>query len=391
MIIDKIIEAVEEELLFQGIDIFFVKDINYNIRQRLSRKKNLDKIDNKMFFLNSLKEVFNEIILDVFGNSTNDILIHHSKLNIIMLVGINGVGKTFLCMKIAKHFKNLKYQVSIANLDIEKEGAEEQLGELCQKIEVNYIIPNGNDLEKNVKEVIQLSEEKNDNILILDMPGLSLSEEKYITKLNEINNKMNIDYCFLVCDLLHCQSSKKIYQHLVEKININGLCFTKLDGIMHYGSIVNAKLATLQNIFFISTGEDAENIEIFDPIRFVDSVLNNISYVDSFDSINQNDTNDVYIKDFFDLGLYLKNKNFLDEKMIKYSDKIKKISSLLTKEENDDPILIDFQRKKVIMHNVDITMNDLNSMILMFYKIQEKQKNCNGITVNRLIYEDLIN
>lgn len=266
---EKIIEFLVESDFGYSVAIKIADEITNNIR--------IGKISNSQ---ESIKESISKEILKILNRSDANSSFMEKKNMILYLVGANGVGKTSLAGKIAKALK-LQYghKVLVIGADKFRYAAKEQLTIWAERGEATMFI----DEEKTYPSAeifsgINFAVDNCYDYVIVDIAGRLETNEPLVKELKKsvmIADKFkNFEkYVLQVIDACSGQASVFQCKGTLEHLKINGLAVTKVDGSSRGGSIVAVSQECGINIDIISTGENIEDIEIFDCKKFVDSII----------------------------------------------------------------------------------------------------------------------
>jgi len=225
----------------------------------------------------SLKFILVILILLASINSVNaskdtEVLIVDKKPFKIMLVGLFGNGKTTTAGKLAKFYKKRGHKVALMSTDTWRPAAFKQLQTLGESIDVPVF---GDPKLKDPIEIYQKfeSELSKYNLLIIDTAGRDALNEQLIKELESINSYIKADERLLVMAADVGQSAQKQAETFHSTCNVTGVIITKLDGTAKGGGALTACSATSTSVKFIGVGEKIDDLELFNPKRFVGKLL----------------------------------------------------------------------------------------------------------------------
>ena len=218
-------------------------------------------------FIEILKIVYEELLKGV-GEGLEIPL----KKSRIMLVGLQGSGKTTTTVKIAKYFKDKGMKTAVVAADTWRPAAYEQLSQLAEECGIAFY---GEKNEKDAVKVVQnaIKELGDYDMVIIDTAGRHALEEDLIREMVEIAKVSNPDYKFLVLDAAIGQLASKQAKAFHDAIGIDGIIITKFDGTAKGGGALSAARQIGIPIAFIGTGEKVEDFERFDPAGFISRLL----------------------------------------------------------------------------------------------------------------------
>jgi len=231
---------------------------------------NLQKAKRKDFII---KLVHDELI-HLLGGRPAPIRIKPGKKNVILLVGIQGSGKTTTVGKLAKYYKSKGYKVAVLTTDTWRPGAYEQLVQLTKQIGVKCY---GNPNEKNAIKIALQETKKaiNDgnDLIIADTAGRHKEEKELMKEMEILEQKLKPNEVCLVIDGTLGQQAFAQAGEFDKTTNIGSIIVTKLDGTAKGGGALSACAATNAGIRFIGVGERIDDLEDFEPSKFVGTLL----------------------------------------------------------------------------------------------------------------------
>ncbi|MFX1523120.1 MAG: signal recognition particle receptor subunit alpha [Promethearchaeota archaeon] len=267
--INALLQDLQRSLLQADVRVELVFQMTENIRKEAMNTK-LQKARRKDFII---KLVHDELI-HLLGGKPAPIRIKPGKKNVILLVGIQGSGKTTTIGKLAKYYKSKGYKVAALTTDTWRPGAYEQLEQLTKQIGVKCY---GNPNEKNpVKIAIQETKRAiNDgnDLIIADTAGRHKEEKELMKEMAILEQKFKPNEVCLVIDGTLGQQAFNQAEEFAKTTNLGSIIVTKLDGTAKGGGALSACAATNVGIRFIGTGEKIDELEEFEPTKFVGTLL----------------------------------------------------------------------------------------------------------------------
>ena len=220
-------------------------------------------------------KIVNEEMVSLMGSTTTEIpLKSGNEITIIMMVGLQGAGKTTTAAKLAGKFKSKGKKPLLTACDIYRPAAVEQLkvnGEK-QGVEV-FSMGTGNSPIDIAKASISHAKNNNFNIVILDTAGRLHIDEDMMEELINIKGSVNVDQTVLVVDSMTGQDAVNVAGSFNEKIGIDGVILTKLDGDTRGGAALSIKAVTGKPILYVGMGEKLSDLEQFYPDRMASRIL----------------------------------------------------------------------------------------------------------------------
>ena len=266
--IKELVRDVQRALLQADVNVKLVLDISKRIEERALKEKLPPGISRREHII---KVVYEELTR-FLGEKPVSIKIEPGKRKVIMLVGIQGSGKTTAAAKLAKYFQKRGLKPALICVDTYRPGAFAQLQQLANRINVPLY---GNPSTKDpVKIALEGLKQFNDrDIIIIDTAGRHKEEQELIKEMMMLEKSIKPDEIMLVVDGTIGQQAMVQAQAFNQATPIGSILVTKLDGSARGGGALSAVAATGAPIKFISTGEKIEDIEPFIPSRFVGRLL----------------------------------------------------------------------------------------------------------------------
>lgn len=275
----KMAVAIDDDLYDELEEILITADIGVDttlfIMDKLKAKIKEKKIKDPEFIKPCLKEV----ILDILGNEENA-LISEKTPEVILVIGVNGVGKTTSIGKISNNFKNKGYKVLLAAADTFRAAAIDQLEIWSKRAGVDIVKHNeGADPAAVVFDSIQAAKARKTDILICDTAGRLHNKKNLMDELEKINRVINREFAecnrqnLLVLDATTGQNAVLQAKQFMEVCHLDGLILTKLDGTAKGGIIISIKHKLNIPVKFIGVGEGIDDLQEFNVENFVDALF----------------------------------------------------------------------------------------------------------------------
>lgn len=417
-LIDSLSKDIQRSLLQSDVNVRQVLTITKNLRERALNEqppKGLTKKDHIITIL------YNEIS-SLLGY-TGDNIIHIDKTkavsedsfnfqpgkkNIILMLGIQGSGKTTCTVKIARWLTRHGYKVAIIGADTWRPGALTQLKMNSIKIKVEvYGEEENKDPISIVKNGLEYYKSQDYDVIVIDTAGRHKEESGLLNEMNEINKVTNPDLVLLVIDGTMGQQAYSQAKAFHDTAPIGGIVITKLDGTAKGGGALAASAVTGAKIFFIGTGERIDDLELFSPTRFVGRLLGMGDIKALLDmakrlEIEADETQakrllggKMTIEDFYSQMENVNKMGFRnvienlpglsgmvkDDQLDVLQGKIEKwrfIIQSMTKDEKKDPNIINDARRKRISRGSGITEHEVKDMIKQYNNSKTMMKQAKG-------------
>ncbi|MGC8895281.1 MAG: signal recognition particle protein Srp54 [Candidatus Bathyarchaeia archaeon] len=266
--VKELVRDVQRALLQADVNVQLVLDISKRIEERALKEQLPPGISRREHVI---KVVYEELTR-FLGEKPVPIKVEPKKKYTIMLVGIQGSGKTTAAAKLARYFQKRGLKPALICADTYRPGAYAQLQQLANKI--NVPLYGESNAKDPVKIVLQGIKQFNDKeVIIIDTAGRHKEEQELIKEMKMLERSIKPDEVMLVIDGTIGQQAMVQAKAFNEATPIGSIIVTKLDGSARGGGALSAVAATGAPIKFISTGEKMEDMEPFVPSRFVGRLL----------------------------------------------------------------------------------------------------------------------
>lgn len=268
--VEELVKELQRALLMSDVNVELVFELSERIKERaldetlppgISRREHIVKI------------VYDELT-NILGKKAYPLEITPGKANIIMLVGIQGSGKTTTVAKLARYLTKRGVKTGVVCADTFRAGAYEQLYQLVSELGVKfYGDPNSKSSVSVAKKGIEVLQKEGCEAIIVDTSGRHKEEKGLMKEMQDIAKAINPQEIILVVDGTLGQQASVQARAFKEATNIGSIIVTKLDGSARGGGALSAVAATGAPIKFIGNGEKIEDIESFNPTGFVGRLL----------------------------------------------------------------------------------------------------------------------
>lgn len=266
--VKELVRDIQRALLQSDVNVQLVLQISKNIEERALNEKMPPGISRREHVI---KVVYEELTRFV-GDKPVPLKVEPGKKKIIMLVGIQGSGKTTHAAKLSRYFQKRGIKVGLICADTYRPGAFAQLQQLAARINVPLFgEAKAKDPVKVVREGLKQFTDK--DLIIVDTAGRHKEEKDLIKEMKDIERQVKPDEVIMVIDGTIGQQALSQAKTFHEATPIGAIIVTKLDGSSRGGGALSAVAATGAPIKFIGTGEKVEDLEAFVPSRFVGRLL----------------------------------------------------------------------------------------------------------------------
>lgn len=358
-------------------------------------------------------KIVNEEMIALMGSETTELAMQPGKsVTVIMMAGLQGAGKTTATAKLAGKLKLKGKKSLLAACDVYRPAAVEQLQINGRKQEID-VFSMGTDHSpvEIAREAVSFAEKNGHNVVILDTAGRLHVDEDMMAELLEIKNNVAVHQTLLVVDAMTGQDAVNVAKEFDEKVGIDGVVLSKMDGDTRGGAALSIKAVIGKPILYVSMGEKLSDMEQFYPDRMANRILGMgdvLSLIEKAqESIDIDEEKGREMagrmkKGKFDFEDYLESMrqmrnmgglssilsmlpgmgikaadldSMVDEKQIK---RMEAIVLSMTKEERRNPKLLNPQRKHRIARGAGVDIAVVNRFIKQFEQSQKMMKQFGG-------------
>lgn len=395
------IREVRLALLEADVNFRVVKDFVKKVKDRAVGVEVLESLTPGQ----QVVKIVNEELTELMGRTQSKLVFASKPPTIIMLVGLQGAGKTTTCGKLAGLLKKQGKRPLLVAGDIYRPAAIKQLQVVGGQVDAP-VFTMGDKLDPVdiVKAAIEHGTNHGNDVIIIDTAGRLHINEELMGELEDIKTLAKPDEILLVIDSMTGQDAVNVAEDFNDKLGIDGVILTKLDGDSRGGAALSVRAVTDKPIKFVGLGEKIDDLEPFHPDRMASRILGMgdvLSLIEkaqaSFDEEKARDlhkkikTQQFTFEDFLDQlqqvknmgsisqllemipgagGKQLKNLN-VDEKELVY---IQAIIQSMTREERLNPSIINGSRRKRIANGSGTTVQQVNRLIKQFDQTRKMMK-----------------
>ena len=398
--ISDVLREVRLALLEADVNYKVVKEFTNKVKEKAMGEEIKKSLKPEEVFLKILKDE----LLILLGEDKVSISLKND-LNILMLVGLQGSGKTTTIGKLANMIRK-KYNKKplLVACDIYRPAAIDQLKTIGKSLNIPVFEKGIEKPEIIVKEAINYAKENKFDYVLIDTAGRLQIDEELMNELVNISEIVNPDEVLLVLDSMMGQDAINVITGFNEKLKLTGTILTKLDGDTRGGVAISARYLTNVPIKYIGTSEKLDGIEEFDPQRMVSRILgmgDMMSLIEKAESImNEEEAESTYKKmkkGKYDLEDFLKQFNQMKKfgsfesiiKMIpgakkmgltniqidpKQMARVEAIVLSMTSKERKNPEIIKASRKERIAKGSGTSVQEVNKLLKQFEESKKMMK-----------------
>jgi signal recognition particle subunit SRP54 len=202
-----------------------------------------------------------------------ELKVYNNKLTKVMLVGLQGSGKTTACAKLALYYRKKGIKPMMVACDVYRPAAIEQLKILGKQIDIPVVSEDTKDVYKIAEKALNLASQQLINLLIFDTAGRLQIDEPMMDELVRLKAQIKPDYILFVADATTGQEAVNVAKEFYDKLAFDAVILTKLDGDARGGAALSIKAVTDRPIAFVGIGEKISDLEVFYPDRMASRIL----------------------------------------------------------------------------------------------------------------------
>lgn len=354
-------------------------------------------------------QIVHKQLISLMGTENFKVNLHDNRLNKIMLVGLQGSGKTTTCSKLANNFRKKKLKPTLVACDVYRPAAIHQLQVLGKQLGIPvFADENSKDVLSIAKRAVKEAEASDANLLIFDTAGRLHIDENLMQELRDLKQFLQPDYIFFVADAMTGQDAVTVAKEFNDQLEFSGVILTKMDSDARGGAALSIKAVTGKPVIYVGNGEKISDLEEFHPDRMANRILGMgdvLSLIEKAEATMDMEEaeklaqrlkkNQFTFTDFLGQLQQIKKMGPLDQLMgmmpgmnskalkgISVDDKeIKHIEAIIysmTPREREKPMLINGSRRLRIAKGSGTSVQEVNRLLKQFDQMKKMMKKFNN-------------
>ena len=397
--INSAMKEIRMALLEADVNFKVVKSFIKNTKERCLDAEVLDSLTPAQ---NVIKVVLDELT-KLLGESDSQLVLSSRIPNVIMLVGLQGSGKTTAAAKLAYLLKKQNHNPLLVACDVYRPAAADQLQTLGDEIGVRVYRGDGKDPVKIAQEGVRDAVDSLRDVVIVDTAGRLHVDEEMMAEAAAIRDAVEPDQILMVVDAMTGQDVVNVASAFAEQVDFDGVIMSKMDGDARGGGALSIKQVTGKPIKFISMGEKPDSLEEFHPDRMAKRILGMgdvISLIETASQIRAEEIEqeeaermmraDLKLNDFLTINKQVRkiggiqklvsalpgvdkalkdgqvNENALDEMEV--------IINSMTKEEREKPSVLNGSRRARVASGAGVSVTQVNQMMKKYNETRKMMK-----------------
>ena len=269
--VDEGLRSIRQALLEADVSLDVTKDFIEKVKPKVMGQEIIRSTSPGDMVV---KIVYDELV-SLLGESNTDINLNAVPPVPMMLVGLQGSGKTTTTAKLAKYLeKNKKKKIMMVSLDVYRPAAQEQLRSLGEQNDILTLPIIEGQLPADIcRRAVSAANLNGAEIILFDTAGRTQIDLQMMSEIKQIESIINPTEVFLVADSLTGQVAAEVAKEFKNTVNVTGIVLTRADGDARGGAALSMKYVSQVPIKFLGVGEKIENLEVFHPDRIANRIL----------------------------------------------------------------------------------------------------------------------
>ena len=409
--VNQALREVRMALLEADVNFKLVKEFIAKVKEKAIGEEVLNSLTPSQ----TVVKIVNDELTEMMGSETTEISLRPaSEITVIMMVGLQGAGKTTTAAKLAGKFKSAGRTPVLVACDVYRPAAIDQLRVNAEKVKVPFFSL-GDQISpvEIARRAVEEARTQHYNVVILDTAGRLQIDEKLMDELQNIKKAVDVQWSILTVDAMTGQEAVHVAETFADKVGIDGVILTKCDGDTRGGAALSIKAMTGKPILYLGMGEKLEDLEQFYPDRMAGRILGMGDVLSLIEKAQKNIDED---KTKATMGKLTRGKfdynDFMDQmeqmhklgglggimKLLpgmsqlgdidledteKKMNQVKSIIQSMTAKERANPDLMNPSRKRRIAKGAGVDIAEVNRLVKQFEQMRKMMKQFGGAMRNK--------
>lgn len=263
------LKEVRRVLLAADVHYRVAKELMASVREQATDEEIMDSLTPAQQLIQVLRDELEEVL----GGSEVELDIGRASPTPLLLVGLQGTGKTTTCAKLAHHYRGEGNRPLLVSTDDQRPAAQEQLVQMARDHELDVFEHDMEDVEDELERASETARREGHNPLIVDTAGRLNIDEPMIEQVRRFTGLLPHTRVLLVLDGMMGQEALQVAEDFNQELEVDGLILTKMDGDARGGAAISAREVTGLPILFLGTGEKVSALHPFYPDRMASRIL----------------------------------------------------------------------------------------------------------------------
>lgn len=398
--VEDTLRSVRRTLLEADVNYKVVKNFIESVKEKALGEKVVKSITPGQQLV---KIIHDELAGLMGGSSVREPELSLRNPSVVMIVGLQGSGKTTFCAKYAKRLKKSGKTPLLVAADVQRPAAIEQLKQLASQVGVEVHSQKDDSPIKLSMDAVNYAKENGQDVVIIDTAGRLQIDNQMMDELKQIKERVNPELILFVADGMSGQDAVNAASEFADQVDYNGVVLTKMDGDARGGAALSILAATGKPIYYAGIGESLDALELFHPDRMTGRILGMgdvVTLVEKAQSVIDEESakkieekllkQTFTLEDFLEqlgsikkmgplediigmipgMGSKLKGINLNDNALTK----TEAIIQSMTPEERNNPGILDGSRRKRISTGSGTSVNEVNKVLNQFSQMKKMMK-----------------
>ena len=390
-------------LLEADVNFKVVRDFKKKVTERAVGREVLSSVTPGQ----QVVKIVHDALVEMMGGQAADFQLQQSKINVILLLGLQGSGKTTFAGKLSKYCMKKGWKPMLVACDVYRPAAIQQLKVVGDQVGVPVFEKGQSKPLDIVKDGMKEASAEGRNVVIVDTAGRLHVDEVLMDELIGLKKFLKPEYTFLVADAMTGQDAVKSASAFDEEVGIDSVCLTKLDGDARGGAALSIRAVTGKPIIFSSIGEKMTDLEIFHPDRMASRILGMGDVVTLVEKAQESFDE----KQAMEMQKKIKRQSFTFQDFLDQMKQVRKMGSMkdlmsmlpgmgrqmkdvdldeselgrvegiihsMTPYEREHPEVLDGRRRHRIANGSGTTLQDVNSLLKQFNEARKMMSRMMG-------------